>query len=293
MGWQILQLSQQARLSLESNQCSIYFVENQEKISIPLDNLNAVILESHLITVSSALLQSFAENKIAVFVCDKSHIPNGILLPFMQYFTYTKVAYQQIAWSEPFKKRCWQKVIETKILNQAKVLGLFNKQIQADKLKLMSKMIQAGDSANVEGQAAALYWKTLFGPSFNREQESFINSALNYGYAILRGIVARSLVGNGFIPCFGIHHNNQFNAFNLADDLLEQFRPLVDWQVLNMDESNSLERKEKAMLLELLVKEYSFEEEERSLLNICEQITDSLLEATTKKEYKRLKVFRL
>lgn len=295
MGWQILHISQPAQLTLEHKQCSLFLVEKHEKVILPFDNLSAVIIESHAVTITSALLQAFSANQIAVFVCNETHLPNGILLPFMPYFAYSKVAHLQAAWTEPFKKQIWKRIVQAKIANQAYVLKRQFRDKEAKKMTSMAAYVQTGDIGNLEGQAAAFYWRTLFGNSFSREQKIFANAALNYGYAILRGMVARCLTGTGFVPCFGVHHCNQLNAFNLADDLLEPFRPLVDLQVLSLNkpENDTLSPHDKASILELLVKEYLFEQEQRSLLNICEIVTSSLMQATEQKDYRKLKLFLL
>lgn len=293
MGWQILTISQPARLTLKHKQCVLFLTEKQEEVVVSLDNLSAVILESPAVTLTSALLQEFSTQQIVIFTCNASHLPNGILLPYMPYFAFSKMAHKQITWSEPFKKRLWQKIIKAKILNQAHVLRQQYKTETAEKLTFMANDIQTGDEKNVEGKAAALYWRTLFGQSFSRGHETFINSALNYGYAILRGVVARTLAGNGFIHCFGVHHCNQLNAFNLADDLMEPLRPLVDAQVLQMElrQKAELLPEQKRQLLALLVSEFSFDGQKRSLLNICEQISNSLALSTEQKDFRLLKLF--
>lgn len=295
MGWQILHISQPARLTLEHKQCALFFPEQSEKVVIPINNLTAVILESTAVTLTSALLQAFAQNQIAVFVCNEVHLPNGVLLPYMPYFAYSKTAYQQVKWSIPFKNRLWQRIVQAKINNQAYVLRQQRCVEEAEKLQTIARVVSSGDKVNREGQAAALYWRTLFGTSFSRDQETFTNAALNYGYAILRGIVARCLVGSGLMPCFGLHHSNQLNAFNLADDLMEPLRPLVDMQVLQMNrqETQRLTPENKIDLLTLLVNEYAFDKQKSSLLAICEHISGSLVKATEQKDHRLFKLFVL
>ncbi len=294
-GWQILNISQEAQLFLEHKQCVVHLKKTAEKVSLPISHLSAVILESPFITLSAALLREMAVQNVALFVCDESHLPCGVLLPYMRYFAYSKVAHLQKGWSEPFKGRVWQRIVQAKILNQAYVLRKQGHIPEGEKLIFLARGVTAADVSNIEGQAAALYWKTLFGANFTRDESSFVNSALNYGYAVLRGVVARELVGAGFIPCFGLHHQSYLNAFNLADDLLEPFRPVVDMTVLNLPSSDNtvLLPQHKSSLLEILTKEYIFHKQRHSLLIIAGLVAGSLQQATLEKDYRKIKLFTL
>ena len=258
-------------------------------------NLSVLIVESPSIVLSSALLRELTKQNVAIFVCDESHIPCGALLPYMQYFAYSKVAHLQKNWSEPFKGRIWQRIVQAKIINQAYVLKNQGYLLEWEKLTFLASSVSPSDATNIEGQAAALYWKTLFGEGFTRDASSFINSALNYGYAILRGIVARELVGSGFIPCFGLHHQSTLNAFNLADDILEPFRPLVDLTVLSLapQKDTLLLPKHKSQILGILTKEYIYNKQRHSLFFIAGAVSGSLLQATLDKDYRKIKLFTL
>lgn len=294
MGWQILHLSQQAHLSLKHGQCAVDFAAG-DSISLPLDNLSIVVLESLHITLSAALLQNMAANGIAVFVCNETHTPNGVLLPFMQHFCTTKMAFQQIQWSAPFRSRIWQQIIKSKIKGQSTVLRQVGFTEAAEKLKLLAEYVLSGDSANREGQAAALYWRTLYGTTFTRDDTTPINAALNYGYAILRGIIARDIAATGFIPCFGLHHNNQLNAFNLADDLIEPFRPLADILVyqLHQDQrlADGLTPDIKAELLNILTQDVAYNQQQKNLLAVTLDVCRSLASAVENKDPKQFLPF--
>ena len=294
MGWQVLHLSQQAHLSLKQGQCAVKFAAG-DTISIPLDNLSVVILESLQITLSSALLQKLASRGIAVFVCNETHTPNGILLPFMQHFSVAKMAFQQITGSLPFRNRVWQQIVKNKITGQSTVLRKVGLVEQAEKLKLLSEYVQSADSTNREGQAAALYWRALLGPDFTRDAPSPVNAALNYGYAILRGIIARDITAVGFIPCFGLHHNNQLNAFNLADDLIEPFRPLVDDLVYRLYQDKCLSEEltpdVKAELLSILTWDLPYNHQQKNLLTITLDVCRSLATAIEAKDPKQFLPF--
>lgn len=294
MGWQILHLSQQAHLSLKHGQCAVDFAAG-DSISLPLDNLSIVVLESLHITVSAALLQKMAANGIAVFVCNENHTPNGVLLPFMQHFCTTKMAFQQIQWSAPFRSRIWQQIIKSKIKGQSTVLRQVGFTEAAEKLKLLAEYVLSGDSSNREGQAAALYWRTLYGTTFTRDDTTPLNAALNYGYAILRGIIARDIAATGFIPCFGLHHNNQLNAFNLADDLIEPFRPLADILVyqLHQDQrlADGLTPDIKAELLNILTQDVAYNQQQKNLLAVTLDVCRSLASAVENKDPKQFLPF--
>lgn len=294
MGWQILHLSQQAHLSLKHGQCAVDFAAG-DSISLPLDNLSIVVLESLHITVSAALLQKMAANGIAVLVCNETHTPNGVLLPFMQHFCTTKMAFQQIQWSAPFRSRIWQQIIKSKIKGQSAVLRQVGFTEAAEKLKLLAEYVLSGDSANREGQAAALYWRTLYGTTFTRDDTTPLNAALNYGYAILRGIIARDISATGFIPCFGLHHNNQLNAFNLADDLIEPFRPLADILVyqLHQDQrlADGLTPDIKAELLNILTQDVAYNQQQKNLLAVTLDVCRSLASAVENKDPKQFLPF--
>ncbi len=294
MGWQILNISQEARLFLENKQCALC-LNNAEKVTFPISHLSAVILESPAIVLSSALLREFAKQNVALFVCDESHIPCGVLLPYMQYFAYSKIAHLQKEWSAPFKGRVWQRIVRAKILNQSYVLRQQGYTSEWEKMTVLAGAVSAADASNIEGQAAAFYWKTLFGEQFTRDTTSFVNSALNYGYAIVRGIVARELVGAGFLPCFGLHHQSTLNAFNLADDMLEPFRAVVDLQVLSLpaEDDEQLSPRHKAKILELLTQEYLFEQQKHSLPVIAKLMVAGLTQATMNKDYRQIKLFTL
>jgi len=221
-----------ARLSLSKGQLRL---ENDGGVNtLPLEDVTALILESPQITLSSALLSACQESAVALITCDATHIPNGVLLPFQPHSRQSRVAYIQQSWSEPLRKRLWQRVVQTKINNQASCLEAARGDGSGERLYALARRVASGDPDNIEAQAARDYFPRLYGAEFNRGSQSVINAALNYGYAVVRAFVARSQIAYGLIPAFGIHHANDLNAFNLTDDLMEVFRPMVDWQVVLM-----------------------------------------------------------
>lgn len=221
-----------ARLSLQRRQLLIGTDDGDA--TLPLEDLNALLLESPRVTLTSSLLAACQEHDVCVITCDAAHMPNGVLLPFQPHSRQGKVARIQLSWSEPLRKRLWQRVVQTKITNQADCLARTGSEEAGHRLRILAGQVTSGDVGNLEAQAARAYWPHLFGPDFRRSGNDSINAALNYGYAVVRAFVARSQVAHGLIPTFGLHHDNELNAFNLTDDMMEVFRPLVDETVKDL-----------------------------------------------------------
>lgn len=210
----------------------------EENYTIPLEDINSVCIESLRTSITTYTLKKFIEHDIIVYVCDERHLPTGILIGTNNYSRQLKNLKLQFNMSKPLMKRIWQEIIKVKVLNQAKCM----KELQFKEylnLEEMVKGVNSGDTNNVEAKAASKYFKVLFGTGFKRDIDCIENAALNYGYAIVRGMIARTLIMYGFEPALGIFHHNQLNNFNLADDLIECFRPVVDLYVYkNVDFRN-------------------------------------------------------
>lgn len=239
-------LSTPARLSLEDKHLCIV-QKDKESVKIPLVDILCVMLESHQITLTNALLNAFAQYKIILFACDESHLPSGLFMPFLGHFRSFSVLQSQIALNRQRKAILWQQIVKAKINNQALLLKMLHKK-ESEELETLAKSVNLGDSSNNEAKAAAIYFKALFGKNFSRKVQIFeeskmgtINAALNYAYAIIRGVITRSLCVSGLNPALGINHKNQFNAFNLADDLMEPYRIFADSVVVQMVEVGELE----------------------------------------------------
>lgn len=227
-----------AKLNLSKGQLRL---ENDEgTFTLPIEDITALILESPQISLTSTLLSECQERGVAILTCDKTHIPNGVLLPFHPHSRQSRVAWVQQSWTEPLRKRLWQRVVQSKILNQAVCLDMTVGGSESARLKSLISRVGSGDPDNIEAQAARDYWTRLFGPDFRRHGNDSINAALNYGYAVVRAFVARSQVAYGLIPAFGIHHDNQLNAFNLTDDVMEVFRPFVDHLVFGLKRDDEI-----------------------------------------------------
>lgn len=220
-------LANPARISVQREQLVI---EQAEKFTVPLEDISAVLIESRQIVLTAHAAAALAEHGITVFFCDEKHLPCCQILPMNQYCRQKKLLMAQCDIPKPLKKQLWQKIVSQKIKNQAACLRLCGKQEWGD-LQQMSEKVLSGDSDNREAVAAAFYFPALFGAGFSRNSDDPRNAALNYGYAILRGGIARNLVVHGLEPCIGLFHRSELNNFNLADDLIEAYRPVVDLYV--------------------------------------------------------------
>ena len=212
--------------------------EEKEEITIPIEDIGIVILENPQITISHSLLAALLENNAAVVTSDKKHHPNGLFLNLDGNTLQSEKFNAQIEASVPLKKQLWQQTISIKIRNQAALLK--ERDIAVRNMLTWAKKVRSGDPDNYEARAAAYFWGNVFIdiPEFIRGREDDApNNLLNYGYAILRAIVARSLVGSGLLPTLGIHHHNKYNAFCLADDIMEPYRPFVDRIVIEIVEN--------------------------------------------------------
>lgn len=224
-----------AYLNKRDKQLVIRLSADNTERTVPIEDIGVVVLDHQQITISHGALMELVRNNAAVITCNESHHPTGLLMPLDGNSEQTERFRHQIDASLPLKKQLWQQTIEAKILNQAAVLNSLG--VHTDNLLYWSKNVKSGDTENHEGRAAAYYWANIFPSSwqFRRERSGAPpNNLLNYGYAILRAIVARSLVSSGLLPTLGIHHRNKYNAYCLADDIMEPYRPYVDKHVLNI-----------------------------------------------------------
>lgn len=204
----------------------------------PIEDIGVVILDHKQITITSGAIEALLENNCAVISCNSNHMPVGLFLPLVGNTTQNERFRDQIDASLPLRKQLWQQTIQFKIRNQAAVLDeCSNTGIKC--MQIWANEVKSGDSENLEARAAVYYWKGLFGhiPGFIRGREGVPpNNLLNYGYAILRAVIARSLVASGLLPTLGIHHHNRYNAYCLADDIMEPYRPYVDRLVYDITE---------------------------------------------------------
>lgn len=287
MAWRVVVISNPARLRVEDSQLVI---AQEAEVTLPLEDLQALILESPAITLTAALLARLGERDILLLACDDKHLPAAALLPFAGHSRLPKMQRMQLATSEPFRKRCWQAVIRRKIANQAECLRLAGRPGE-EQLLAMVPGVASGDSTNLESRAARRYFRFLCGPAFLRGADDPVNAALNYGYAILRGAMARALAAHGLLLAQGIHHCSELNPFNLVDDFLEPFRPLVDLAVVRMMAANEqFEQAERRSLAELLGCDVLMEGKHQPVLRAVEITATSFVTACREKDAKHLKL---
>ena len=221
-----------ARLSLKLAQM---VVELQDLTrTLPIEDIGVVILDHKQITITHALIDALLANNVAIVTSNDKHLPVGLMLPLDGNTLQSERFRAQVDASEPLKKQMWQQTIVAKILGQAHVLG--TQLIEHNNMLKWAKDVRSGDTENMEARAAAFYWRNMF------EKDAFIrdpqglppNNLLNYGYSIVRAMMARALVGAGLLPTLGIHHHSRYDAYCLADDIMEPYRPFVDMKVLEM-----------------------------------------------------------
>ena len=225
-----LYFGQAAYLSLRDGQLLVRLPAEERSRSIPIEDVGVLILDHQQISITHGLMNALEAHKCALITCSASHMPSGLFLPLDAHSLQSERFQTQIEATLPLKKQLWQQTVRMKIQNQARVLEEVYAQPQANMLAWV-KQVRSGDPDNLEARAAAYYWANLFPslPKFTRERdESAPNALLNYGYALLRAVVARSLVSVGLLPTLGIHHHNRYNAYCLADDIMEPYRPYVD-----------------------------------------------------------------
>lgn len=283
-----------AYLSLKNEQLLIRLpeVENNDTLpeafkrkaekTIPIEDIGVVVLDHKQITLTQGLMEKLLANNCALITCDGSHMPSGLFLPLSKNTIQTQLFTSQINASEPLKKQLWQQTVEAKILNQAYVLQTRN--IGHENMLYWAKSVKSGDTDNHEARAAAYYWSVLFKnkiDDFKRDREGmYPNNILNYGYAILRAVVARALVGSGLLPTLGIHHHNKYNAYCLADDIMEPYRPFVDniiCEIVNKSSSNiELNKEIKQTLLSIPVLDVIIAGERSPLMVAVQRTTATL-----------------
>lgn len=230
MAFRTLFIKNGDRLKLKLDNLEIQ--KNGESYFIPLEDIENIVLEGNQTTITTLLLAKLAEYNIDVIVTNREFLPNGLFLSMGNYHRASKRAMWQANWSEEEKLSTWQTIVKQKIQNQMYVLERKQSpEERVEQLYTMAQEVQYGDKTNREGQAAKVYFNTLYGIHFNRELDCIENTCMDYGYSVLRAQVARSVVSQGLLPMLGIFHRNEYNAYNLVDDLMEPFRPLMDWYI--------------------------------------------------------------
>jgi CRISPR-associated protein Cas1 len=272
-------------LSTQKQRLVLRYPNSEEIKTVPIEDIGIVILDHYRLTVTSALLNKLLGNNVAVITCDAQHLPLGMFLNLNGHSLQQEHFAYQIAVTPAKKDRLWKQVIQVKIANQATLLEIQG--IKVPNMYRWAKQVKNGDPENLEARAASYYWKHIFGPQkFVRERYGASpNGLLNYGYTILRGVVARSLVGSGLLPTLGIHHHNKYNAYCLADDMMEPYRPFIDQLVVHLVTKGvgELTQESKQELLRIPVLDVRINQQRSPLMLAVQQTTASLQQCYTGK----------
>lgn len=273
-----------AYLSTKDGQLVVTYPQSFIKpITVPIEDIGIVVIESLHVTMSSSLSNQLMQHGVGVFYCDERHMPCGLLLPLEGHTQQTERIRTQLDASLPLKKNLWQQTVSAKIVNQASLLESKDKEVQ--NMYRWAKEVQSGDQKNHEARAAAYYWPRLFPwDGFTRHPEGESpNHLLNYGYSILRGITARAIVSSGMLPTLGIFHKNKYNAFGLADDIMEPYRPFVDALVLDLVESGEdfhvLKKEFKVHLMGIMSMDVLLDGQKSPLMVAMSRTTSSLYDS--------------
>ncbi len=269
-------------LSLRNSQLVITTIDNDE-ITRPIEDIGVIIIENQMVRLTIPLINALTDNNVAVVFCDGHSMPASMLIPLEGNSTQQESYRLQIEATSPVNKQLWKQIVECKIKNQSRLLNKIG--ADGETLKRFYNNVKSGDSDNREGIAAKVYWGLLFGNEFQRNRKGMPpNNLLNYGYTILRAAVTRAILGTGLYPAFGIFHRNRYNAFPLADDLMEPYRPFVDEIVYNLyvNGVNTLNSETKAKLQKLLFQDVVMGKITRPL-----EVSLSILTASLLKVYKK------
>lgn len=274
MGWRSVMISRPAKLRREHFSLAI---EQEQTAFVPFEDIAIIVLNHREIQLTHPVLSACADYGIGLYATGDNHQPNGVFLPFLAHSRTTRLMRKQMDIPRPLAKQAWANIVRRKIENQTAVLRFCAKN-GVDRMDSYARRVRSGDTENLEGQAAAFYFTQLFGQGFYRAEERWVNAALDYGYAVLRGAIARGLVAHGMHPPIGLFHASEQNAFNLADDLIEPFRPLVDLHVAKNPAftEGDLSPQDKAELVALLNVDVGMPQGKMSALSAIEYAVESL-----------------
>ena len=256
MGWRVILIENPARLCLKDNKLVI---EQDKKAMVPLEDIDSLIIDGAGIVMSKNIVSACSDFGINVLICDDKHLPSSVIIPYSQASRGVKLAKAQLNMPEATRKQLWRKNIIQKITNQADVLEKFG--YEHEDLRELARTVRSGDVSNNESTAARFYFNRLLGDA-TRRKPMWHNSALNYGYAIVRSAIARNVASRGFISMIGINHHSELNQYNLVDDLIESFRPIIDDYILSNiavqhigEEDDELAEEDRRFIIDILNKD--------------------------------------
>ena len=289
MAWRIIGIQNPSRLSLRDNQLTI---TQNEEVSLPIEDIDALILDSYGITATANLLTELATNSTTVVICNEKHLPTSVLLPYSQHSRQAKVSRLQLNMSQPLKKQLWQRIVMQKISNQADVLQYFS--LNDIPLRQYAIQVKSGDSTNRESIAARAYFDQLLDDA-TRRKPIWHNAALNYGYAMVRSHIARHIAARGLVASQGIFHHSELNGFNLADDLIEPYRAVADLFVLKKlapfhigEQDASLTKQDRQALVDILNYHVIIQNKRFTLKHAVEKTVESFIDSIGAKEAGKL-----
>lgn len=277
MSWRIIYIEESDYLSLYLDNLKI--IKAEEDILIPLSDINTILIDNYRTTISMQLINALCEYNINLVVCNIEHLPNVQLIPIFGASQTAVNLRKQIEWNQIQKNYIHQEIIKSKISNQSSLLKYLHKSSETiEALEKFQKQVELADSTNREGLAAKMYFRALFGSDFKRFEEDTINAAMNYGYAIIRSQIAKYIIAKGYHPSLGIYHKGPTNLFNLADDIIEPFRPLVDiWVHSNVLNEKIFTKQHRLDLIKLTTLNIEFKGTKQTVTNTIREYVDHLI----------------
>ena len=288
MSWRTIVISKRAKLDL---QLGYMVVRGDEVTKIVLSEIGTLLIESTAVSLTTGLLAELAKRKVKVIFCDEKRNPSSEIVSYYGSHDTSNKVRKQIAWKQKTKEAVWTEIVSEKIRKQKELLTLQRKD-EAELLGQYLTEITWNDETNREGHAAKVYFNALFGMDFTRTEDSYINAGLNYGYSILLSTFAKEIVANGYITQLGLFHDNMFNKFNLASDMMEPFRILVDQQVIQMMPTK-LEKEEKMQLVNILNHEVQIDGKIQYVNNAIKIYCRSVFDALNEDDSALLRFYRI
>lgn len=287
MSWRTVVIVSSAKLDYQMG----YLVVRKDTVTkIHLSEIRLLLIESTAVSLTAALLAELTDKKIKVIFCDAKRNPSSELLPYYGAHDTSLKIRNQITWSDKIKVQMWTEIVSEKIRKQREVLFLREKKEEADLLGQYLEEMELGDATNREGHAAKVYFNALFGKDFSRSVDNVANAALNYGYSILLSAFTREITANGYLTQLGLFHDNMFNPFNLASDLMEPFRPLVDRRVLQLQFSE-LQHEQKMQLVDILNMEIFVNERKEYVANAIKIYCKSVFDAISDEDVSQIRFY--
>lgn len=291
MAWRVVAIENPARLNLKDNKLVI---KQDSEVALPLEDIDSLIIDNREVVLTANIIAALAKFDVNTLICDEKHLPATVILPHGQASRGSKNARQQLAMGEALRKQLWRKNIIQKIKNQATVLRKNSFDDGAKKLDKLATTVRSGDVGNNEAIAARLYFDALLGDA-TRRKPMWHNSALNYGYAIVRGSLARAIVTRGLITEIGINHHSELNQYNLVDDLIESFRPLVDNYILekvapyriNDEYDSSLSKRGRHLIIDVMNQHGIMIDKRYTVKHLADMVVESFVNAISKDDAKQ------